>query len=269
MCPPTMSTLHYQRPSFQYTPYHPVTPPPVLPLSYKENPTLWTSMTRAQCQATKEMRWAQQLHLEHTPSPDLFFQDWTPEMTLCHNLLCRMPHHQSQTTSPFLCSQMTSPPMSTLSIGSPTIPVTLCKEKDSRAFKSPVSAQFPCTAQLVLQDVVASTVEEDGLANLPLAQRASPFPQTYKAKSRACAMAKYKRQKQVESAANTILSLPCLFAHPHQSPPSICPLRKPAHLMTLPYQEDIHSKPPADLLELRNELLLSFPKIVKVQYLKV
>ena len=56
---------------------------------------------------------------------------------------------------------------------------------------------------------------------LPLAQRASLFPQTYKAKSRACMMAKYKRQKQVESAANTILSLPCLFTHLHQPPSSI------------------------------------------------
>ena len=56
-------------------------------------------------------------------------------------------------------------------------------------FRSPVSAQFPHTAQLVLQDVVTSTVEEDGLANLLLAQRASPFPQTYKAKSRAHATA--------------------------------------------------------------------------------
>ena len=151
--------------------------------------------------------------------------------------------------------------MSKLSIGSPTIQVTLCKEKDSRAFRSPVSAQFPQTAQLVLQDVITSTAEEDRLANLPLAQRASPFPQTYKAKSRARATAKYKRQKQVESAANTMLSLPCLFAHPHQSPPSIHPLPKPAHLMMPPYQEDICGKPPANLLELRNELLSSFPKI--------
>ena len=124
-----------------------------------------------------------------------------------------------------------------------------------------MSAQFPWTAQLVLQDVVASTVEEDGLANLPLAQRASPFPQTYKAKSRARVTAKYKRQKQAESAANTMLSLPCLFVHPHQSPPSIRLLPKPAHLMTPPYQEDIRVKPLADLLELRNELLSSFPKI--------
>ena len=218
-------------------------------------------MTKAQCYATKELRRAEQPHLEHSPSPNLFFQSWTPEITPCRDLLCRMLHHQNQTTSPSPCSQTISPPMSTLSIGLPTIQVTLCKEKNSRAFKSPVSAQFPRTAQLVLQDVVTSTVEEDGLANLPLAQRASPFPQTYKAKSRACTTAKYKRQKQVESAANTMLSLPCLFVHPHQSPPSICPLPKPAHLMTPPYQEDICGRPPADLLELRNKLLLSFPKI--------
>jgi len=256
-----MSTLHYQRPSFQYAPYRPVTPPPVLPSSYEENPTLWTSMTKAQRHAAKERRRAEEPHLARSPSPDLFFQSWTPEITPCRDPLCRMPHHQSQTTSPSPCSQTTSPPMSTLSIGSPTIQVTLCKDKDSRAFRSPVSAQFPRTAQLVLQDVVASTVEEDGLANLPLAQRASPFPQTYKAKSRARATAKYKRQKQAESAANTMLSLPCLFKHPHQSPPSIRPLPKPAHLMTPPYQEDIRGKPPADLLELRNELLSSFPKI--------
>ena len=256
-----MSTLHYQRPSFQYTPYCPVTPLPVLPSSYEENPTLWMLMTKAQHHAAKEHRRAEQPHLKRSPSPDLFFQSWTPEITPCHDLLCRMPHHQSQTTSPSPCSQMTSPPTTMPSIGLPTIQVTLCKEKDSRAFRSPVSAQFPRTAQLVLQDVIASTVEENGLANLPLAQRASPFPQTYKAKSRAHATAKYKRQKQVESAANTMLSLPCLFVHPHQSPPSIRPLPKPAHLMTPPYQEDICSRPPADLLELRNELLSSFPKI--------
>ena len=41
-----------------------------------------------------------------------------------------------------LCSQMTLPPMSMLSIGSLTIQVTLCKEKDLRAFRSPVSTQF-------------------------------------------------------------------------------------------------------------------------------
>ena len=256
-----MSTLHYQRPSFQYAPYCPVTLPPVLPLSYEENPTLWMSMTKAQHHTTKELRRAQQPHLERSPSPGLFFQDWTPETAPCSNLLCRIPHHQSLTTSHSLCSQTTSPPMSMLSIGSPTIQVMLCKEKDSRAFRSPVSAQFPRTAQLVLQDIVASTVEEDGLANLPLAQRASPFPQTYKAKSRAHTTAKYKRQKQAESTANTMLSLPYLFAHPHQSPPSIHLLQKPAHLMMPPYQKDICSKPPADLLELRNQLLSSFPKI--------
>ena len=257
-----MSTLHYQRPSFQYAPYRPVIPPPVLPLSYKENPTLWTSMTKAQRHAAKELRRAKQPHLERSPSPDLFFQSWTPEITPCCDPLCHMPHHQSQTTSHSPCSQTTSPPTTTPSIGSLTIQVTLCKEKDSRAFRSPVSAQFPRLARSVLQDVVASTVEEDGLVNLLLAQRASPFLQTYKAKSRARATAKYKRQKQAESAANTMLSLPCLFVHPHQSPPSICPLPKPAHLMTPPYQEDIRGKPPADLLELRNELLSSFPKIV-------
>ena len=256
-----MSTLHYQRPSFQYTPYCPVTPPPVLPLSYEENPTLWMSMTKAQRYATKELRRAEQPHLEHSPSPDLFFQSWTPETTPCHDPLCRMPHHQSQTTSHSPCSQTTSPPTTTPSIGSPTIQVTPCKEKDLKAFRSPVSAQFPQTAQLVLQDVVVSTVEENGLANLPLAQRASLFPQTHKAKSRARATAKYKRQKQAESTANTMLSLPCLFLHPHQSPPNIRLLPKPAHLMTPPYQEDIRGRPPANLLELRNELLLSFPKI--------
>ena len=222
---------------------------------------LWMSMTKAQCHTAKELRRAEQPHLARSPSPDLFFQSWTPEITPCHDLLCCMPHHQNQTTSHSPCSQTTSPPMNMLSIGSPVIQVTLCKEKDSRAFRSPVSAQFPRTAQLVLQDVVTSTVEEDGLVNLPLAQRASPFPQTYKAKSRAHATAKYKRQKQAESAANTMLSLPCLFAHPHQSPPSIRPLPKPAHLMTPPYQEDIRGRPPADLLGLRNELLSSLPKI--------
>ena len=256
-----MSTLHYQRPSFQYAPYRPVTPPPVLPNSYKENPTLWMSMTKAQRHTAKERRRAEQPHLAHNLSPDLFFQSWTPEITPCRDPLCRMPHHQNQTTSHSPCSRTTSPPTNTPSIGSPTIQVTLCKEKDSRVFKSPVSTQFPWTVQLALQDVVASTVEEDGLANLPLAQRAFPFPQTYKAKSRAHATAKYKRQKQAESTANTMLSLPCLFAHPHQSPPSICPLPKPVHLMTPPYQEDIRGRPPADLLELRNELLSSFPKI--------
>ena len=113
-----------------------------------------------------------------------------------------------------------------------------------------------------LADHPGYTMQGEGLANLPLAQRASPFPQTYKAKSRAHVTAKYKRQKQAESAANTMLSLPCLFAHPHQSPPSIRLLPKPAHLMMLPYQEDIRSRPPANLLELRSELLSSFPKIV-------
>ena len=218
-------------------------------------------MTKAQRHTAKEPWRAEQPHLERNPSPSLFFQDWTPEIIPCRDPLCCMPHHQSQTTSPSPCSQTTSPPTNTPSTGSLTIQVTLCKEKDSRAFRSPVSAQFPRTAQLVLQDVVASTVEEDGLANLPLAQRASPFPQTYKAKSRACATAKYKRQKQAESIANTMLSLPCLFVHPHQSPPSIRPLPKPAHLMTPPYQEDIRGRPPTDLLELRNKLLSSFPKI--------
>ena len=218
-------------------------------------------MTKAQRHAAKEHRRAEQPHLARSPSPDLFFQSWTPEITPCRDLLCRTPHHQNQTTSHSPCSQMTLPPTSTHSTGSPTIQVTLCREKDLRAFRSPVSAEFPRTARLVLQDIVASTVEEDRLANLPLAPRASPFPQTYKAKSRARTTAKYKRQKQAESAANTILSLPCLFSHPHQSPPSIRPLPKPAHLMMPPYQEDIRGRPPANLLELRNKLLSSLPKI--------
>ena len=84
-------------------------------------------MTKAQHQATKEVRWAQQPHLKCSQSPGLFFQDWTPEMTPCSDLLCRIPHHQSQTTSPSPCSQMTSPPMSMLSIPScshtTTIPI--------------------------------------------------------------------------------------------------------------------------------------------------
>ena len=202
-----MSTLHYQRPSFQYAPYCPVTLPPVLPLSYEENPTLWMSMTKAQRHAAKELRRAEQPHLERSPSPDLFFQSWTPEITPCRDLLCHMLHHQSQTISHSLCSQTTSPPTTTPLIGLPTIQVTLCKEKDLRVFRSLVSAQFPRTAWLVLQDIIALTVEVDGLANLLLAQRASPFPQTYKAKSRARVTAKYKRQKQAESAVNTIVKV--------------------------------------------------------------
>ena len=154
-----MSTLQYQRPSFQYAPYRPVTPPPVLPNSYEENPTLWMSMTKAQRHAAKEHRRAEEPHLARSPSPDLFFQNWTPEIIPCRDPLCRMPHHQSQTISPSPCSQTTSPPTTTHSTGSPTIQVTLCKEKDSRVFRSPVSAQFPRLARSVLQDVVASTVE--------------------------------------------------------------------------------------------------------------
>ena len=100
-----MSTLHYQRPSFQYMPYRPVTPPPVLPNSYEENPMLWMLMTKAQRHAAKERRRAEQPHFARSPSPDLFFQSWTPEITPCHDPLCRMPHHQSQTTSPSPCSQ--------------------------------------------------------------------------------------------------------------------------------------------------------------------
>ena len=152
-----MSTLHYQRPSFQYAPYRPVTPPPVLPSSYEENPMLWTSMTKAQRHAAKERRRAVQPHLARSPSPDLFFQSWTPEITPCRNPLCCMPHHQSQTTSHSPCSQTTSPPTNTPSIGLLTIQVMLCKEKDSRAFRSPVSAQFPRLARSVLQDVIALT----------------------------------------------------------------------------------------------------------------
>ena len=74
-CPPIMSTLQYQRPSFQYAPYRPVTLPPVLLLSYKENLTLWMLITKVQHLAAKEVRWAQQPHLEHSQSPELFFQD--------------------------------------------------------------------------------------------------------------------------------------------------------------------------------------------------
>ena len=134
---PSMSIIHQQ-------PQLPVTPLPTLPTSFKENPKLWMSMTKAQRRAAKEVRWAQQPHLKGNQHPNLFFSSWTPGP--CSDPLCCMPHQQpcpSQTTSPSPCSPMTSRPPSTPSTGLPGIWVTLCKEKDVRPFKSPVSAHFP------------------------------------------------------------------------------------------------------------------------------
>ena len=190
----------------------------------------------------------------------LFFHSWTPRP--CSDPLCRAPHqqpHPLQTTSPSLCSPMTLRPPSTPSNGSPGIQIALCREKDSRPFKSPVSTHFPRTVQLVLNDVAASPVEDTPLTS-PLALRTSPFPLSRRDK------------QQVQLAAKA--KHPCPDADPflHLVPfsPSLlfCPTipiprRKLAQPLITPYQEDILGKPPADLLDLRRQLLLSFPKIAK------
>ena len=137
--------------------------------------------------------------------------------------------------------------------------IALCKEKDSRLFKSPVSAHFPRTAQFVLKDVAASPVEDTPQTS-PLAQKISPFPQSRRDKQQVRSAAKAKRL--------------CLDADPfhHSVPfsPSLLfrptipiPRRKLAQPLITPYPEDIPDKPPTDLLDLRRQLLLSFPKVIK------
>ena len=135
---PSMSTIQQQRPLL-------VTPPPFTPDIIRHNP--WR--TNEQSRSSQRRNQTQ----------GLFFHSWTPRP--CSDPLCRMPHQQPrplQTTSLSLCSPTTSHPPSTPSNGSPGIRIALCKEKDSRPFKSPVSAHFPRTVQLVLNDVAASPV---------------------------------------------------------------------------------------------------------------
>ena len=157
---PSMSTTHQQQPPFQL----PATPPPFTPDTICQNP--W----RINKQSCSAQRWNQAI--------GLFFHSWTPEMRPCSNPLCHTPYwqpHPLQTTSPSLCSPMISHPLSMPSIGLLGILVTLCKEKDARPFKSPVSAHFPQTVQLVLNDIAASPVEDTPLTSL-LAQKIFPFP---------------------------------------------------------------------------------------------
>ena len=126
-------------PSFQLLPYRPVTPPPFILETIHHN--LW----RTSKQSYSMQRWNRAM--------GLFFYNWTPEMQPCSDPLCCTPYQQPhlyQTTPPSLCSLTTLHPLSMLSIGLPGIWVTLCREKDLRAFKSLVFAQYPCTAQLVL-----------------------------------------------------------------------------------------------------------------------
>ena len=236
-----MSTIHQQHQLL-------VTPPLFTPKTIHHNP--W----RINEQSYSTQRWNQAM--------GLFFHSWTPEMRPCSNPLCHAPHQQPrlrQTTSPSLCSPTTLRPPSTPSIGSPGILVTLCKEKDARPFKSPVSAHFPWTVQLVLNNVAASPVEDTPLTS-PLAQKISPFPLS-------------RRDKQQVRATTKAKHL-CLDADPfhHLAPfsPSLLfrpiipiPQRKLAQPLITPYLEDIPDKPPADLLDLRRQLLLSFPKVAK------
>ena len=222
----------------------PVTPPLLIPDIIYHNP--W----RTNKQSCSSQRRNQAL--------SLFFHSWTPRP--CSDPLCHTPHQQPrppQTTSPSLCSPTTSRLPSTPSSGSPGIQIALCKEKDSRPFKSPVSTRFPRTAQLVLKDVATSPVEDTPPTSL-LAQKTSPFPLSRRDKQQAWSVAKAK----------------CLDADPfhHLVPfsPSLlfCPTipiprRKLAQPLITPYLEDIPDKPPADLLDLRRQLLLSFPKVAK------
>ena len=224
----------------------PVTPPPLTPDIIRHNP--W----RTNEQSRSSQRQNQAL--------GLFFHSWTPRP--CSDPLCRAPHQQPcplQITFLSLCSPTTSRLPSMPSSGSPGIQIALCKEKDSRLFKSPVSACFPRTAQLVLKDVAASPVE-DTPPTSPLVQKISPFPLSRRDKQQVWSTAKAKR--------------PCLDADPfrHLTPfsPSLLfhptipiPQRKLAQPLITPYQEDIPDKPPADLLDLRRQLLLSFPKVAK------
>ena len=236
---PSMSTTHRQH-------QLPVTPPLFTPDTIHHNP--W----RTNEQSCSSQRWNKAI--------GLFFHSWTPRP--CNDPLCRTPHqqpHLPQITSPSLCLLTTSHPPSTPSQGSLGIQVTLCKEKDSRPFKSPVSAHFPQTVQLVLNNVAASPVEDTPPTSL-LALKTSPLPLSRKDK------------QQVRSAAKA--KCLCLDMDPlcHLAPfsPSLLfrptipiPWRKLAQPLITPYSEDILDKPPADLLDLRKQLLLSFPKVAK------
>ena len=137
---PSMSTTHQQH-------QLPVTLPLFTPDTIHHNP--WR-INKQSCSSQRRNK-----------ALGLFFHSWTPRP--CSDPLCHTPHQQPrplQTTSPSLCSPMTSRPPSMPSSGSPGIQIALCKEKDSRLFKSPVSTRFPRTAQLVLQDIAASPVED-------------------------------------------------------------------------------------------------------------
>ena len=243
-----MSTIQYQRQSYHLPPYRPVTPPPCLPSYHDEDPALWQSMTKGQRKAAKDRRRAEQPHRQHQYEHHLL----TVESPTCSDPLCRLPHLLSPSQTP--CSLTTSPPLSTPSTGSQGTPVILCSEKDSRVFKCPVSAQFPRTVQLVLQDVTASPVEDTPPTSL-LALKISPFPLSRKDKLQAWAASKARRLGQ--DALHSAPSSP--------SPPSRLikpiPQRKLGQPLITPYLEDIQEKPLTDLLDLRRRLLLSFPNV--------
>ena len=154
---------------------------------------------------------------------------------------------------------MTSCLPSTPSSGLPGIQITLCKEKDLRPFKSPVSAHFPQTVQLVLNDVAASLVEDTPPTSL-LAQKISPFPLSRKDKQQVWSAAKAKHLcLDADPFRHSVPFSPSLLFHPTIP----IPRRKLAPPLITPYLEDISDKPPANLLDLRRQLLLSFPKIAK------
>ena len=224
----------------------PVTPPPFTPDIICHNPWRTNEQSRSLQRRNQAL--------------GLFFHSWTPRS--CSDPLCRAPHQQPrppQTTSHSPCSPMTSRPPSTPSNGSPGIQIALCKEKDSRPFKSPVSAHFPRTAQLVLQDVAASPVE-DTPPTSPLALRTSPFPLSRRDKQQVRSAAKAKRPcLDVDPFRHLAPFSPSLLFHPTIP----IPQRKLARPLITPYPEDIMDKPPTDLLDLRRQLLLSFPKVAK------
>ena len=203
---------------------------PCLLCSYYKDPVLWQSMTKDQRKTAKD-----QLHAEQA--------------------------HQSQTTSPSPCKQMTSPRTSTSLNGLPTTQSTQSLDQLPKDHKSqPANPSLP-VVQVTPAPLnnVTPILQVHGHQTIHLSA-----PKVSHAQSKAHMTPKWQRQRQAEDVAQILLILLKELLPRHRSPLGILPVRLMTRPVTPPRQGDSPVKLPDELPVPRRNPFLDDPKIEAV-----